>query len=244
MDETELDEDELDETKLDEVNSDEFVQSIKTEQVDDNSSILPLTPFNIKLINKSIEPEIISNAKTKLIRSLVSALTYKISNGYKEVCWTDSLFEILNGYSRIYDYIRTIASGENYDEGIKLLQYKYNNTIINIVMDYSFGSFFEEQVNKIEAEIYNASNEVVLNELEQDLREKFNSLKFFLDFNEAISYTINFGKRWNINIKFVQNPEKTKQKKEQKIQRKEYVHSKPTKITFGDFIPIKFKLSK
>ena len=213
----------------------EYIEQI--EQIDNiNQKNAILTKKNLSLMNNKFvgvqlckkEPEIVIEAKTILLKRLVSTLKYKVSNGFKSVYKSDSIFELLIN-KPIYNFIRRIAYGreDNYTGiGLALFQYKYFDTNINIVISYDYGSCSGcDSDMALEDLLYNAKREIVMARLENDLREKFNGFKFFLDFNEACSYVKNVGKSENIKMNFLKNLKKT--------------NNITKSLTLSDFLPKK-----
>ena len=229
-----------------------FSRSYQTEQTDKNPSdknpsFSVITEANLSLLNMSFgkvqictpESEIIIQAKTKLLGSLVLALKNHVSKDFSQVYKSDSIFELLRGQP-IYNFIREVAAGSEgsyQGSGLKLFQYRYFGTIINIVVIYSWGSCsYCDRDLALEHSLDGANKDVILMELEQDLRVKFNSFKFFLDFKEAVSY-IKMN-QMGIKIDFVQNPKKAEERRLKKEEIKRYgPNGKPKQLTFGDFVP-------
>ena len=260
----------------------EYEQAEQTEQSGQNNedtsveSYSVLTEANLALLNARFaqictpEEEIIVRAKNKLLNNLVSRLRDMVFyEGFKCVYKPSSIFELLNGQP-IYNFIRPVAQGnggffganaDSYEgQGVKLFQYKYFETIINIVVTYSWGSCSHcDEDLALEESLCIATTSVIIMELERDLRNKFDSFKFFLDFKEASAYIKRIGRCSNISIIFMQNPKKIEEnqkKKEDWVRKKEEnrLHKKeefrrfgnykvPTTITFGDFIPKNFSVS-
>jgi hypothetical protein len=251
------------------VNSDstEFEQSIQIAQVSEHEAhegqveeqlYSPLTADNLAALNSGFahvqvcepEPEVIIRAKTKLLNTLVFELKKKVQNGFCQVYRSCSIFALLREHP-MYSFIREVADGseESYQgNGLKLFQYRYFDTMINIIVSYSWGScsYCDSDI-ALEESLYGATKKVIWESLEEDLRAKFNCLKFFLDFKEASSYVNKNAKRRGFTVKFIENPKKTEErrlkKEEEREQRRRYGNQPfPKSLTFGDFIPKELNL--
>lgn len=250
--------------------STEFEQSVQIAQVSEQETqeaqetqvegglYSPLTAANLAALNSGFarvqvcepEPEVIIRAKTKLLNTLVSELKKKVQKGFCQVYRSCSIFELLCDHP-MYSFIREVAAGEagSYQGiGNKLFQYRYFDTMINIAVSYAWGScsFCDGDI-ALEDSLMGASNRVIQESLEEDLRTKFNYFKFFLDFKEASSYVKKDANSWGFRMNFVVNPKKAKErrlkKEEEREQRRKYGNQPaPKPLTFGFFIPKKLNL--
>lgn len=201
------------------------------------------------------EPAVITEVKTKLLNTLIQSLRKKVIGGFRGVYTTDSIFELLRGLP-VYNYIREVAKGEEGDyqgRRQKMFQYKYYETIINITAFSSWGSCsYCDADLALEDEIQfgKFSLDKVLKKLEDDLRCKFASMKFFIDFTEACNFVKSRGKAYGIKMKFAQNQktiERKNHEKEERETRKAQLkkdlknfpkQSIPQRINLSDFIPL------
>jgi hypothetical protein len=187
------------------MNSNRFaILSEQNEITEEENSFAVLTEENLRLVQEyasepkifsKIVPKIVIDARFHLLKALVSALVYNIrKKDFCSVYRTGSIFEHLEGLP-IYRYIHKVAEkkdGSYRGDGVKLFQYKYKKRIINIVIEYSWGScsYCDRDIALEESLCYADTNEIKLR-LVHDLKMKFNSCVFFLDIKEATSYIRN-----------------------------------------------------
>ena len=185
----------------------------------------PLTVANLEALNSEFgqaqlcepEPEVIIRAKAKLLKTLVYQLNKKVQKGFSQVYRSCSIFELLDDHP-MYSFIRQVAAGDEGCEyagiGMKLFQYRYFDTMINIVVFYSWGSCSHCDGDiDLEVSLMGARKRVIRKSLEKDLRVKFSYFKFFLDFKEASSYVKQGAKTRGFRMNFIVNPKKAEERR-------------------------------
>ena len=203
--------------------------------------------FMLNIAQECIEePEIIIEVKKRLLKILVQTLTKKVKEeNFRSVYTTDCIFNLLSELP-IFNFIKEVgvySEGAYHVNSQKLFQYKFYQNNINICAFASSGTcaFCDSDI-LLEEEILDAPIEIVLEELEQDLRIKFLSLKFFLDFNDACEYIQKQGNNLGINtkMKFIQNSktiEKKREKKQKVMDEKRFPNQQyPKRLVLGDFL--------
>jgi len=183
--------------------------------------------------------------------ALTIALKQKVYKGLSLVTNSDSILNLLDG-SSIITYYNEIACGEESNGengfGFKLYQFKYLETIFNIVLSYNWN--YNSNSAEYDSDIIlhnslkNYNKELIFIELEKNLKSKFSSFKFFVNFNEASAYIKDLGKQHSIRITFFKNLKRTNKsiehkfienKKKSKVEK--YENHIPTPILLNEFLP-------
>ncbi len=226
----------------------------------DNYQSRPLTIRLLREMNASfgdqcmlcqvsqVEAQEITRAKSYLLKTLKSALRTKVlEKGFRQVYKSTSIFHLLSGLP-VNNYFKTVANGHEDDyQGMDfvLKQYKYYGKTVNIVGISYFGSCsfcdpdldLEYQISKIE------DPEAILKVLEEDLVEKFNSLKFFTEFQDAANYlkakTPRVKIKWATTEKALENRKIRLEKVRQETEWKKRFPGQavPSGSTLADFLP-------